>query len=408
MARLQSSAIRAGLAILAGLLVTSCYDSNDHNFVPFWHDDGVVVADFDGDGTLDIAVAQSYIDGGPPHAGYVAVYLQTAAGKFAAPVRYPVGPDPWALAAGDLDGSGHVDLVATTPNATPGMPNTGEISILRHDPAHPGAFLAAQILGSGGGGDAVAIGDVTGDGRADIVVADGSINSAHVILFAQNAAGAFTTPLSISLGVSRGSNDVTVHDMDGDGRADIVMAVSDGAAILYDNGAGSFLSPVFVAAGINPQGIAVADLDADGRPDMVVSNAGYSIVGGTGGASVSVLRQTVAGSFASASVAVPDGAVQAVIADLNHDGLPDIGVLSFDYLDIDGDGPTQVSILQQSAGSPGSFGLAVTYNTTLGGSFMAAGDVNGDGYTDLIVDNPPAVLLQRTTAPGSFLAPTAL
>jgi hypothetical protein len=408
MARLKSAALRAGLVVAGGLLVTSCYDNN-YNFTPFWQDTGVVVADFDGDGTLDVAVAQSYINGGPPHAGYVTIYLQTAPGTFAAPVRYPVGPDPWALAAGDLDGSGHVDLVVTTPQATPGVADSGEIAILRHDPSHPGAFLAAQILATGGSGDAVAVGDVTGDGRADIVVADASISDAHVILFAQSTTGTFSAPpVSLSLGANRGSNDVTIHDIDGDGRNDIVMAVSDGVAILYDNGAGGFLSPVFVAAGINPQGIAAADVDGDGRPDIVVANAGYSPLGGIGGASVSVLRQTVAGSFASSSIAVPNGAVQPVIADLDHDGLLDIAVLSFDFLDIDGDGQSQVSILRQTAGSPGSFSVTATYNTTLGGSFMAAGDINGDGYTDLIVDNPPAVMLQQTAAPGTFAAPKGL
>ena len=409
MARLKSAVVRVSLVVAGGLLVTSCYDNNDYNFTPFWQDNGVVVADFDGDGTLDVAVAQSYINGPPPHAGYVTIYLQTAPGTFAAPVRYPVSPDTWALAAGDLDGSGHVDLVVTSPRTTPGVADTGEIAILRHDPSHPGAFLAAQILATGGSGDAVAIGDVTGDGRADIVVADASLSDAHVILFPQSAAGTFSAPaVSLSIGANRGSNDVTLHDIDGDGRNDIVMAVSDGVAILYDNGAGGFRSPVFVAAGINPQGVAVADVDGDGRPDIVVANAGYSPLGGVGGASVSVLRQTVAGSFASSSIAVPDGAVQPVIADLDHDGLLDIGVLSFDFLDIDGDGQSQVSILRQTAATPGSFSLSATYNATLGSSFMAAGDVNADGFTDLVVDNPASVMLQQTATPGTFAPPKGL
>jgi len=390
--------------------VASCYDNNNYNFTPFWQDSGVVVADFDGDGTLDVAVAQTYVNGAGPNAGYVTVYLQTAPGKFAAPVRYPVGPDPWALAAGDLDGSGHVDLVVTSPRTMPGVLHSGEIAILRHDPSHAGAFLAAQTIATGGGGDAVSIGDVTGDGHADIVVADSSLRDAQVVLFAQSSTspGTFLAPVSLSLGVNRGSNDVTIHDIDGDGRNDIVMAVSDGVAILYDNGAGGFLSPVFVAAGINPEGIAVADVDGDGRPDIVVANAGYSPLGALGGASVSVLRQTVAGSFASSTIALPDGAVQPIIADLDHDGLPDIAVLSFDFLDIDGDGQSQVSILRQTASSPGSFSVTATYNTTLGGSFMAAGDINGDGYTDLVVDNPPAVMLQQTATPGTFAAATGL
>jgi hypothetical protein len=398
---------RLGLITAGCLLASSCYDNNNnYNFVPYWHDAGVVVADFDGDGTPDVAVAQSYIDGSPPpHNGYIAIYLQTAPGVFAAPVRYPVGPDPWALASGDLDGSGHVDLVVTIPVATPGMAGSGEISILRHDPAHPGAFLAAQTLATGAGGDAVAIADVTGDGLADIVVADGDIFYSHAILFAQSSPGTFAAPVSLSLGANRGSNDVALHDMDGDGRNDIVLATSDGVAILYDNGAGGFQSPVLLPAGINPQGIAVADLDADGRPDIVVANAGYSFFGGVGGASVSVMRQIVAGSFSASSITVADGAVQPVIADLDHDGLPDIAALSFPF---DGGMPAQVSVLLQTAGSPGTFSLAHHYNANTFSSFMAAGDINGDGYIDLVVNKPPSVMLQQSVAPGTFLSASPL
>jgi hypothetical protein len=413
MTPLFAARVRAGcrtpLLAVAGLMVSSCGDHDNNSFPPFYQDAQVVVADFDGDGTPDIAVTQSYINGPPPHAGYVTVYLQTSPGVFAAPVRYPIGPDPWALAAGDLSGTGHVDLVATSPSTMPGVPDSGQISILLHDPSHPGAFLAVQNLATGGGGDAVAIGDVTGDGHADIVVADGSISDANAFLFVQSATspGTFAAAVALSLGANQGANDVTIHDMDADGRNDIVLAVSDNnVAILYDNGAGGFNAPVLIPAGINPQGVAVADVDGDGRFDIVATNAGYSPFGGSGGASVTVLRQIVAGSFAATSVTVPDGAVQSVIADLDHDGLPDIGVLSFPFRGFNT--PSQVSILRQSAGSPGSFSLTATYNGPLSSSFIAAGDINGDGYTDLVVNNPVSVLLQQTAMPGTFGAATAL
>jgi hypothetical protein len=124
-----------------------------------------------------------------------------------------------------------------------------------------------------------------------------------------------------------------------------------------------------------------------------------------GGASVTVLRQIVAGSFAASSITVPDGAVQPVIIDLNHDGLPDIGALSFAF---HGPNTSQVSVVLQTAGTPGSFSLAASYNAARFSSFMAAGDINHDGYTDLVVNNPPSVMLQQTAAPGTFAAPQAL
>jgi len=404
MARTFRAAIRGcsryALLIAGCTLASACYDNNDYNFTPYYVDSGVVVADFDNDGNLDVAVAQTYVTGGGLNAGFVTVYLQTASGTFAAPVRYPVGPNPWALAAGSLDASANVDLVVTSPFT--GGPDSGEIAILHHDPAHPGAFLTAQILVTGGGGDAVAIGDVTGDGHPDIVVADASVSDSHAILFVQSATspGTFSAPVSLALGTNRGSNDVTIHDMDGDGRGDIVLATSDGAAILYDNGAGGFLAPVLLPAGINPQGVAVADLDGDGRPDIVIANAGNSPNGGFGGASLTILRQIVAGSFAASSVTVDDGAVQPVIADLNHDGHLDVGVLSFLFGCCNG--PSTVSVVLQSATSPGSFSVTATYSTKNASSFMAAGDINGDGFVDLVVNNPVSELLQQPTAPGTF------
>ncbi len=414
MTPLSAARVRAGcrtsLLAAAGLMVSSCGgDYEQPSFPPFYQDGQVVVADFDGDGTPDVAVVQSYINGPAPHAGYVAIYLQTAPGVFAFPVRYPIGPDPWALAAGDITGTGHVDLVATSPSTMPGVPDSGQISILLHDPSHPGLFLAPQMIATGGGGDAVAIGDVNGDGHADIVVADGSVSDANAFVFIQSATspGTFAAPVALSLGANRGANDVTIHDMDGDGRNDIVLAVSDNnVEILYDNGAGGFNAPVLLPAGINPQGVAVADVDGDGRPDIVVTNAGYAPFGATGGASVTVLRQIVAGSFAASSITVPDGAVQSVIADLDHDGLPDIGVLSFPFIGFNT--PSQVSILRQSAGSPGSFSLTVTYNGPLSSSFIAAGDINGDGYTDLVLNNPASVMLQQPAMPGTFALAKAL
>ncbi len=71
---------------------------------PYWSYGGVAVSDLDGDGRADVALAATYLSGPPPHPGYVLVYLQQAGGGFAAASQYPVGPDPWALAVGDLDG----------------------------------------------------------------------------------------------------------------------------------------------------------------------------------------------------------------------------------------------------------------------------------------------------------------
>ncbi|WP_367141850.1 FG-GAP repeat domain-containing protein [Rhodoferax sp.] len=91
----------------------------------------------------------------------------------------------------------------------------------------------------------------------------------------------------------------------------------------------------------------MADLDGDGRADIVAANAGYAPSGGTGGSSVTVLRQT--------------------------------------------------------SSSPGQFTIAGVYPGTDPGSFIAIGDMNGDGRNDLVLENGPSVLIQSNSAPRTFL-----
>jgi len=78
---------REVLVVAMAFLACGGGDSGEAVITPFWNRSGLVVADFNGDGRSDLAVAAAYISGLPPHSGYVEIYLHSAAGIFEAPVR---------------------------------------------------------------------------------------------------------------------------------------------------------------------------------------------------------------------------------------------------------------------------------------------------------------------------------
>jgi hypothetical protein len=149
----------------------------------------------------------------------------------------------------------------------------------------------------------------------------------------------------------------------------------------------------------------VADLDDDGFNDLAVANAGSSVDGS--GASVSVLRQNPAtpGSFAAAvTVPVAAGARQLAVGQLVGDSRPDLAVVSLVYQAQDQ--PSRISVLRNQGS--GSLVLTQEMPGPLGANFLAIGDVNADGLTDIVVNDGPALLLQQSTAPGTFGPYTAL
>jgi hypothetical protein len=371
----------------------------------------VAVADLNGDGLPDVVTVYAYVAGAPPHPGFVAVYLQDAAnpGHFLAASTYAVGNDPVSVAVTDLDGDGRPDIV--TANAILSTNGLGEssVSVLLQDAAHAGRYLPAVSYPTGPDPVMVAIGDLNGDGKPDLAVAD----SSGISVLLQDAAGRFFPKTTVATG--GGCASVAIADLDGDGTPDLLAtdAVSVLVLLQVPGGGGSFSPPVRYAAGQQPLYAVAGDLNGDGKPDIAVANIGSP--SDLTAASVSVLLQdpTRSGAFlAAVNYATQADSTAVAIADLNGDGWPDLAVANSGTLagvcppncnTVD----TGVSVLLQDGTAAGHFATKVDYAAT-GNDFVtgvAVADVNGDGKADLIVLQAGGVFirLQDPLHPGQFL-----
>ena len=135
--RSSTQILGIGARVVAMMSILGCASgigSRDVRIPPFWVYGQVVTADFNGDGRLDVAVASTFIDSSI-HTDGVQVYLRNTMGSFEALVTYPVGPGPWGLCAGDLDGDGLLDLIACSLATTAPQLNTpgdsGSLFVLR-------------------------------------------------------------------------------------------------------------------------------------------------------------------------------------------------------------------------------------------------------------------------------------
>jgi len=193
-------------------------------------------------------------------------------GNFASSVNYRTGVDTQGIAVGDLDGDGKLDLVV----ANTGVDDWWTVGVLRGK--GDGTFAQEVEYDSGFGPNSVALGDLNRDGKLDVVLANSGAGASLNVLLG-NGDGTLANFVSYRVGDS--ASDVTLGDVDGDHNLDIV-ATGGGVIVLLGKGDGSFATPLIYAA--NSQSVSLGDVTGDGRPDVVV--AAYS-------SAVAVLRNDI-------------------------------------------------------------------------------------------------------------------
>jgi len=372
---------------------------------PFTTYTSIASADLNGDGRVDIAMSCVYLSGPPPHPGYAVVLPRNPAPTdgFSPPVRYDTGNDPDFLLVGDIDGDGKPDLVVADQTPSAKGEGTNSISVLLQDPGNSGGFLPSIEYLTGRSPE-VALGDVDADGNPDLVVGTTS-DPAGISLFRQTPGNPGTFEPPVVIASLPGVSAVAVEDFDGDGKLDIAVANDAGISILVQDATapGIFLPAVSYAAGSQPTSIAVGDLNGDGRPDLAVAN--YGSPDGSIKASASVLLQDPAdpGKFLPATdYATGFRSSSIAIGDLDGDGRLDLVVAN----PVTSGSNGGISVLLQDTGNPGAFLPAANYPGISQPLSVAIGDLNGDGNADIAVaDGGVLIYYQDPVRHGIFSRP---
>lgn len=349
---------------------------NSSNFNP--GPSSIVATDVNSDNKLDLVAAT-------PNNG-VFVYIGNGDGTFQSPVNYSYARTSGccnAIAVGDLNGDGKMDMALSANDGVSVLLNTGT-----------GTFGAAVYYDSGISGSAVgggiAIGDLNGDKKNDIVITN---ENNGVIVYLNQGSGTFAVNGTVgSLPVS-GTNNVVLADINGDKKLDIVIPDTTGNVFTFlGKGTGLFSNgasyPLQVASNSSPYVVALGDFNGDGALDLVDTN-GLNTSTVSLGRSDGTFRTTQTYAFTTVFFTGHN----VVSADFNGDGIPDAAYSSVP-LQTGSDRQSFAVLLGSSHGALGapSYVAAGSCNANQT-NYIATGDVNGDGKADMV-----ATLVGSTTA----------
>ncbi|MBN1140151.1 MAG: FG-GAP repeat protein [Anaerolineae bacterium] len=387
------------------------------------------VGDVNGDGYGDVIVGAPFYDNGELNEGQAAVYhgsvggLSTVAAwtvesdQASAGLGYAVG------AAGDVNGDGYSDVIVGAHLYDNGQTDEGRTFVYHGGAgglAAVPAWAAESNQDNAEFGYAVgAAGDVNGDGYADVIVGahrydNGQTDEGRVFVYHGSASGLSATAAwmaeSDQANAFFGHSVATAGDVNGDGYSDVIIGANrydsgetdEGAAAVYHGSAsGLSATPAWSAEGDQAGaylGISVGtagDVDGDGYADVIVGASGYNN-GETDEGRVYVYRGSASGLSVTPAWSAESnqaygycGFAVGTAGDVNGDGYSDVIVGTYLY---DGRPPSDEGQAAVYHGSASGLSAVADWtvesnqlNARLGFAVGTAGDVNGDGYSDVIV-----------------------
>ena len=286
----------------------------------------ITLADVNGDKNLDI-IAVNRLD------KTVSVLLGAGDGTFRQPATFPLAATPIAFSIGDLNNDGKADLAVLEDCGAEACSQTGSVEVLAGTGA--GAFQSLMTYAVGYLPSSIAIGDINGDKKPDIVVANRcganvtcqSSGTATVLL--GDGTGKFTLGTALALGKSPSA--IALGNLASSGTDLIISRSTDNTvAVMHGNGDGTFEAAVPYAVGKQPGSLVVADFNGDGKADVAVTNFADSTVSVLYGRGDSTLQPATtlpvgAGPVAMTAIGGASGGRASLATANGNTGAPTLG-----------------------------------------------------------------------------------